>query len=186
MGEPLHELLVRRPAWRAITLTLFAALACGGCSAAKQDYAVIARDSPAADLDDSRVVAEGILHIVRVRPPPLRLRDYLYGWLLPIGGPPADRIDADLGVERVLRGDVGSTPVELRHLRFETADELKRFPDVYAFHNRLRIRIGYDRREGDRYVALKLVPLDSGPTFDELGRVRARPTGTEPSTAPSK
>src|SRR6185369_5742256 len=83
------------------------------------------------------------------RAPPLRFRDYLYGWLLPIGGPSSDRIDADLTVERVLRGDPRSTPIKLRYLRFETPEELKGFPDRYAFHNQLRVRVGYDGRRGD-------------------------------------
>jgi hypothetical protein len=180
MGANPVELLPYLRATRLRVLILWIALASAGCSSAKQDYVVIGRDSSSAGLDESRVVAEGTLSRVAFRVPPLRFRDYLYGWLLPIGGPPSDRIDADLTVERVLRGDPRATPIKLRHLRFETPEELKRFPDRYAFHNRLHVRVGYEGRRGDRFVALRIVPLDSGPVYDELGRV-VEP-GTKPST----
>lgn len=163
--------MLQRP-WTSVVFVvlLICASRCG--NARQQDYTVVGVADADHALRGHQFVAEGAVVNGRRYEGPARVVDYLYFWM-PHGPAVADRRqDATVEVSDVLRGDVREPRIVLRNYRPLTPAETSFFPDGYGMRNHLRLRIAYNRRRGDRFADLVIVPLGNTAVFDAAMRSR--------------
>ena len=175
---------------------LLAALVGGlGCAGARREsYAVVPPSGADAALRDKAVVVEGVVTEAEFGiAPRTSASQYLFPWI-PAGAPAAKPgWSATVAVQRVLKGDPGHAVIHLRELRSFDPEEVGLFPDRYGVHIRSRLRLGFDRRRGDRIRGLVIVPLGNAPAFDVAPAPATRTSraagsfaaGTVPSSAGS-
>jgi hypothetical protein len=165
-----------------LTALLISSIGCAG----KQDYRIVPREQADGLLSESAVVVEG--HVIAGR---LRATATQYLFFIPMNlSMKNPRYDATVAVDRVLKGRVKEKTIRLVDYRGMTKQEYAAFADGYGIHNHSVVRIGYDRRRGDRLTKLAIVPLGNTPEFDEALRQseakRTQRAATRPASKPSK
>jgi hypothetical protein len=71
-----------------------------------------------------------------------------------------------LDVDQTVKGAEPSEPLKLYNYRDLRPQERGMFPEGWGFIRGVRLRIGYDRRVGDRFVNLKIVPIGMTPELE--------------------
>ncbi len=162
------------------------ALTVGGIGCAgKQEYRIVSPEQRDELLRENAVVVEG--HVVAskhtLQP---TASQYLFFFIPMSVSTKNPRYDATVAVDRVLKGNVQEKTIELSDYRGLTEQENAAFLDGYGIHYHSLVRIGYDRRRGDRLADLAIVPLGNTPKFDEaLRQAAAMRAATRPASKPS-
>lgn len=164
-----------------VVATAVSVLVCLACSK-KQDYCVVPTERRDELLRMNAFVVEGRVSRsgTTLRAP---LSQYIFFWI-PVGAvTTSPRHDTTVVVEAVLKGEPHVRTVRLRDHGPLRARDRSLFPDGYLHMNSL-LRVGYDRRRGDRFTGLTLCPLGNTPEFDEAMRqaviLRARRAASRP------
>ena len=159
--------------WRtAVLIFTFAICTAAGC-AGKQDYHVYSADQRELLLQKAVAVEGRVIESRRTLRP--TANQYLF-FFIPTGVSIKNpRFDATIAVDRVLKGQVSSKTIELRDYRPMTAEERSLFVDGAGIRNHLVLRIGYDRRSGNRFTGLAIVPIGNTPEFDAALRSFPQP-----------
>ncbi|MGH7179012.1 MAG: hypothetical protein ACREJC_16665 [Tepidisphaeraceae bacterium] len=139
-------------------------------------------------LNDNAVIVEGhVIAAKRTLQP--AASQYLFFFIPTSVSTENPRYDATIAIDRVLKGTVQGSTIELSNYRALTAEENAAFVDGYGIHINSVLRVGYDQRHGERLTALVIVPLGNTPEFDEALRqaamLRARRSSMRPASRAS-
>ena len=154
-----------------------------GCES-QQSFTLLTASAPDADLATSRVVIEGhtTMHYGYAKErwyqtvfpflPILTIDDWWH--------------DVDVAVDHVVKGSEPRTTLRIRKYRPLTEAEIASLPypnDVMQIiGGELRVRIGYDRRSGDRLINLRIVAIENTPAMNyALEHATTRPASRRTS-----
>lgn len=157
-----------------------------GC-ASPQDFALLDPSTPDASLRQSKVVVEG--HTVgshsRYRP---TWYETLFPFLPILNAPGGSIHDLEIDVDRVVAGQETNATLQIRDIREFTEQEQDLLPPPHDVMNHfiggVRIRLGYDKRSGNSYRNLKIVPLGNTPEMEadiQAAKAQGRHIATRPA-----
>jgi hypothetical protein len=153
---------------------LFVVMFVSGC-ASEQQFTLIDPSSQDSDLSSSQIVVEGrtTMHYSVAK-------EHWYQTVFPflpiLTADPAlgSRDDVDFTVERVVKGSEERVEMKFRNYRPLTEKEIASLPypnDVMEIlGGEMLIRVGYDKRSGDRFTNLRLVVLGNTPAMNDALR----------------
>ena len=173
---------------RRIALIIVASMLISLGCAGKQDFRVLPADQRDQLLQEKAVVVEGRVIASKHTLNPT-FDQYLFFFIPQSVSTKNPRFDATVAIDRVLKGNLSSNTIELSDYRALRPEENALFADGYGVHNNSVLRLGFDRRSGDRLTNPVIVPLGNTPEFDDALRqaaaMRAR-AATRPASRPSQ
>jgi hypothetical protein len=146
--------------------SLLVALLLFGCS--RQDFRMVPRERQGEILLASRSVVDGHVYDAQTSNGPAWYGVFMFFLPVPTQGTP--RNDAMIYVDEVVKGADHPYTIQLKDYRALTVAERALIPENYGFLNGLRLRIGYDRRDGNSLSGLVLCPLGLMPEYEEALR----------------